>query len=347
LRPAERLVAWRGLTRSQGTGLSLGLGLSLATAAGLGGCGGGSGGEGPRQGRAVVSIAASAVDAIMRERGLSREQALELGGEDALLAKHLEEQAPELARWLQRLALARRMLGALAEEARAGGPPTDAEVAAITEARFWELDRPRMVQVVHAVVLSSEEDPAARELAERVAAATARAATGAEFQAAARAVDPGRFKVEVEALSPVTEDGRAVDPSSPPPAGPSVQHYDRDFSAAAQRLSRPGEQSPVLKSPFGYHVLYARAIIDALQPSLDDRRRLLHDEIMSQRAAALSAALFERQRRELVPSQSRSALASMQQLSVQQLSMQQLSAPRVRGQGSAAPPGVQQSGGQQ
>jgi PPIC-type PPIASE domain len=315
LHPAERLVAWSGLA------------LCLAAAPGLGGCAGGSEGEPTRQERAVVSVAASALDAIMRERGLSRERALELGGEDALLARQLEERAPELARWIERLALARQMLGALAEEARAGGPPSDAEVAAISEARFWELDRPRMVQVVHAVVLSSEEDSAARALAARIGAATSHVTTDAEFKAAARAVDAGRFSVEVEDLLPVSEDGRAVDPSTPPPVGPSVQHYDRDFSAAAQRLARPGEQSAVLRSAFGYHVLYARAIIEPKQPSLDERRRLLHDEIMSQRAAALSAALFERQRRELVPSQSRSALASMQQLSVQQLSVQRHSSP--------------------
>jgi parvulin-like peptidyl-prolyl isomerase len=67
----------------------------------------------------------------------------------------------------------------------------------------------------------------------------------------------------------------------------------------------------VLRTPFGYHVLFARSIIEPRQPSLDERRALLHDEIMSQRAMALSAALLERQRRELTPSQSRSALASM------------------------------------
>ena len=36
-------------------------------------------------------------------------------------------------------------------------------------------------------------------------------------------------------LPPLAPDGRAVDPASPPPAGPAVQHFDGDFTAAAQR----------------------------------------------------------------------------------------------------------------
>lgn len=277
----------------------------------LAGCSGGSASDVRRHESGAVDLPASVIAELMRERGATREQAIELGGEDALLARHLAERAPELGRWIERLVLARQTLGALRDEALAAGPPTDAEIAATTEARFWELDRPRMVAVTHAVVLSSAEDPAARALAERIRAATLQVATGDEFEAAARALDPGSFTVKVEALAPVTLDGRAVDPARPPPAGPSVQHFDRDFAAGAQRLTRPGELSPVLRSPFGYHVLYARSITLPKQPSLDERRALLHDEIMSQRATALSAALLERQRRELSPSQSRSALALM------------------------------------
>jgi peptidyl-prolyl cis-trans isomerase C len=262
---------------------------------------------------AEVSVPPSALDGIARERGIGREQALELGEEDALFAQHLSERDPQRASWLERVVLARQLLAAFAEAAEAGGPPTDAEVQAITDARFWELDRPRMVQVVHAVVLSADADPEAKALAERIAGATSQASDATAFLAAARAVEAGRFSVKAESLPPVTPDGRAVDPAAPPPAGPAVQHFDHDFTAAAQRLTRPGEQSPVVRSAFGYHVLYLVKAIEPRQPSLDERRALLHDEIMSQRATALAAALLEQQRRELQPSQSRSAIASMQQ----------------------------------
>ena len=57
------------------------------------------------------------------------------------------------------------------------------------------------------------------------------------------------------------------------------------------------------------------SVIEPNQPSLDERRTLLHDEIMTQRAQALSSALLAEKRRELMPEQERSALASMGQLS--------------------------------
>jgi parvulin-like peptidyl-prolyl cis-trans isomerase-like protein len=256
-------------------------------------------------------VDAHALAAIARERGVTPEQALSLGTEDALIAQHLRDGQPELARWIERVVLARQVLSVLGEEAKAGGPPTDAEVQAISEARFWELARPRMVRVIHAVVLSPEENPAARALAERIGRATSQVKSAADFETAAKAVPADGLSIKVESLPPLALDGRAVDPSSPPPAGPAVQQMDRDFAAAAQRLARPGDQSPVVRTPFGYHVLYLVAVIEPNQPSLDARRGLLHDEIMSQRATALSSALLEQQRRELSPEQSRSALATM------------------------------------
>lgn len=263
-----------------------------------------------------VSIAAPVIGAIERERGLARREALELATEDALLAFDLREREPVTARWIERTVLAREVLSALSDQARAGGPPTDAEVTAISEARFWELERPRMVKVTHAVVLSPEENEAARALAQEIAAATRAAKTPEQFQQAARAVPAGNLKVKVESLLPVAPDGRAVDPATPPPGGPGVQRFDADFSAAAQRLTLPGDQSPVLRTPFGYHVIYLISVIEPNQPSLDERRALLHDEIMTQRARALSSALLAEKRRELMPEQERSALASMGQLSI-------------------------------
>lgn len=272
----------------------------------------------------VVVIAESELGAIARERGLSREQSLELAVEDALLARQLEVADPALARWVERVVLARQLLGALTEEARSAGPPSEAEVREITEARFWALDRPRMVRVVHAVVLSSKEDPEARALADRIAQATAGAPTPQEFQARAGAVAAEKFTVKVEVLLPVAPDGRAVDPERPPPAGPGVQHFNGSFAAAAQLLQRPGEQSPVVHTPFGYHVMYLIGVIEPHQPALDERRALLHDEIMKARAKALSTALLARGRSELVPQQERSALGAIQTLGA----MQALGAPR-------------------
>lgn len=273
------------------------------------GCAGGGGGPAPA--RSELVIGQELLERIAAQEGIGPEQALSRASEDALLARELERRDPYAARWAERVALARQLLEALFEEAKAGGPPTEAEVSAITEARFWELDRPRMVRVVHAVVLASAENQAARALAAEIAAATAGAKTAAEFEAAARAVPAAGLEVRVESLAPTTEDGRAVDPARPPPVGPGVQHFDRAFAAAAHQLDRPGEQSPVVLSKFGHHVIYLVSVVEPRQPDFDERRALLHDEIMSQRAAALSSAVLEQQRREVLPQQARAALSLM------------------------------------
>jgi len=280
----------------------------------LGGCSGGPGAVSDRPPADEVVVFESVLATIMRERGVPRERALELGVEDALLARELRARQPELGRWLERVVLARQTLGALLEDAKAGGPPTDAEVQELSAARFWEFDRPRMVQVAHAVVVSRDENPAARALAERIGKATAGIADVEKFKAAAEAVPAESFTVKVEMLTPVTADGRAVEPKQPPPAGPPVQHLDPLFSTAAAQLEHPGDQSGVVRSQFGYHVILLLSVIPPQQPSLDERRALLHDEIMRQRASALSETTLERQRRELVPQQERSALAAMQVL---------------------------------
>ena len=286
--------------------------LTSAFTVALAGCSAGVEGPAPQRSIAPVVIDESVLGAIAAQRGLSREQSLELAVEDALLARELVTTEPALAHWVERTVLARQLLGAVLEEAKASGPVSDAEVREISEARFWELDRPRLVRLVHAVVLSSSEDPEARALADRIAQATTAVTTAEDFKARARAVPAGKFTVKVEVLPPVAEDGRAVDPERPPPLGPAVQHFDGSFAAAAQRLTRPGELSPVVHTPFGYHVMYLTQVIEPHQPTLDERRALLHDEIMKARAKALSTALLDRLRRELLPQQERSALGTMQ-----------------------------------
>jgi hypothetical protein len=251
---------------------------------------------------------------VERASGLPSTRALELVTEDAVLAAHLARDNPPLASWVERIALARALLRALGAEAQAQGPPRDDELAELSARRWWELDRPRMVQVTHAVVLSSEENPAARALAERIAARVATAKTPAAFQTLAKAVSADGLSVKVEQLAPVAPDGRAVDPDRAPPNGPPVQTLDAAFVEAAQRLTRPGQLSPVVRTRFGYHVLYLVRVIEPRQPTLAERRDLLHDEVMEQRGRRLQGELLEQQRRQLAPEQARSALSSMERL---------------------------------
>jgi len=265
---------------------------------------------------APLSVARSAVRELERSRGLGTEQAEALAVEDLLLAEQLRREAPALARSIERVALAQALARQLYREADAEGVPTDAEVAEITTQRWWEFDRPRMVQVVHAVVVSEAESVEARALAERIATATASATTAPEFETAARAVTAASLSVKVERLPPVTVDGRAIDPDKPPPGGPGEQHFAPEFAAAAQKLERVGEHSPVVRSPFGYHVMFAMRIVEPRQPSLAERRGLLRAEVSQRRALRTHGELLARARAELAPEKSRAALSLMAQVGV-------------------------------
>jgi hypothetical protein len=244
------------------------------------------------------------------------ERARELATEDALLAAELARQEPALADSIERLVLARSLARELLDDAERGGPATDAEVEQLTAERWWELDRPRMVQVSHAVVLSDTENMEAEALAERLAQAVASATNAKEFDAAARNVPAGSYEVKVESLPPMTLDGRAIDPDRAPPLGPPPRQMVPEFSTAAAALTQVGQFSPVVHTPFGYHVLMAIRILEPRQPSLAERRELLRPQVLQRRALAAQSQLLERQRQEARPEQLRTARRSVSRLAV-------------------------------
>jgi hypothetical protein len=256
------------------------------------------------------------VTRLQQTLAVSPERAQELATEDALLARELVRREPGLAHSLERVVLARTLARTLLVEAEQGGPPTDGELQQLTSERWWELDRPRMVEVTHAVVLSEAENLEAEALAERIARVVAPATSAEEFERLANTITADHYTVKVEQLPPLTPDGRGLDPSKPPPAGPSEQHFALEVAAAAQALDHVGELSPVVRSPFGYHVLWAKRIIEPQRPSLGERRGMLKPEVLQRRALAVQAQLLERQRKESSPEQARSALQAMAQLQV-------------------------------
>jgi hypothetical protein len=265
-------------------------------------------------GRSELHVNAQLLADVQRALSVPKDEALQLAAEDALLAAQLVDREPERARWIERTVLARSLLTQLGEEAAGQGPVTAAEIAEAREQRWWQLDRPRMVQVVHAVVVSAEENAAARAVAERILKQVTTASTPEEFQTVAAGVSADGFEVKVERLPPVALDGRAIDPERPPPAGPDVVMFDREFAAAAQRLEREGQLSPVVRSPFGYHVLRLIKVIEPQHPVLSVLQNLLHRDIMQQRASVLQNRLLDQLRVELAPERERSALMVMEQL---------------------------------
>jgi peptidyl-prolyl cis-trans isomerase C len=191
--------------------------------------------------------------------------------------------------------LARAVLETLKKEASETAP-TDAEVAEVTARHFVELDRPETFRVIHAVVkVPPKADNAmhlrARALAARLAERVTNATDEAEFRKLAESIDErDGLEVVVETLKPVAADGRVVDVDRPS----DQQTYVLSFARAASRLTQPGQKSGVVTSEFGFHAMMLLERIPALVVPLDERRRLLRDEILTDRARRLKKDLLHR-----------------------------------------------------
>lgn len=241
------------------------------------------------------SISMATVEQIARAQQVTLRRARELALEDALFA------AGARARWsgtgwvasAESTSLARALLEQLAAQAAAAGPPTDAEVARWTAKDWVDLDRPSAAQTTHAVVLvkKASDAPRAKALAERIARAVRGIADPAEFKKLAQAVPRGGLEVRVQDLPPVTADGRVV--PKPGHVG-NAGRLDPRFAAAANAIPAVGDQSPVVKSAFGYHVILLDQRLAAKRVPLDKRRALLTDRVVDERARSAERALLKK-----------------------------------------------------
>ena len=194
---------------------------------------------------------------------------------------------------IQRAELARALLESIREQARGRGLPTDAELARARARRWWEFDRPASVRTSHAVALANgpEQSDQAREVAERIAAAVRGITDSKEFIRRARDVDPGPIEVRVESLPPVSVDARYVKAPEAQPQG--AERVDPRFARAANAIEQVGQQSPVIETDFGWHVILLEERLPAQRFSDQELRPRVLDDVILERAGVQTDQLLK------------------------------------------------------
>ncbi len=279
--------------------------LSLALVGAAAGCG--QGGRAPvaQSGPLPAGVAAEVgtetvstnlVEAIASGQGVAPKVARDRAVSDAVFAAYARDRlgGSGLVESAERSALARALLESLRREAEAKGPPTDREVEAVTSERWQELARPPLSRTIHAVVVvkTPSDDAKGRRVAERVAAAVKGVTEAKEFERLAKQVDAEGLELRVEQLLPVAADGRVADPAAQPGAEP--RRFDPVFARAAAAIPEVGEQSPIVRSEFGYHVILLSERLPEIALSLEQRRSLLEREIIDRRARVLLDEIGQR-----------------------------------------------------
>jgi hypothetical protein len=174
-------------------------------------------------------------------------------------------------------ALARTVVLHAAARAKEMGPPTDDELATLT--------------VVHALVPRSGlvSDGARSSTATAIRQAVLGSSSAEEFEKRASLVPHADIMLRIERVPAFGADGRMANGSG----------LDPSFVAAAFALPAAGSISPVVETPFGWHVL---RLIDRAAPdrdSIEQRRHDLADSVVAMRARGALDALLRVRRQKI------------------------------------------------
>jgi hypothetical protein len=209
---------------------------------------------------------------------------------NAARARGLDRAQP--TSWLLTAARGRLTADRTLADAKKAGPPTDDEIAQLAK-RYWrEVDRPPAVRVIHALAQRPKKpDPAAEERARRVAEqlrdAVVTATDTDDFQKKAKAVPHDDVDVVVEPLQAFASDGAITE------GGGSM---DVTFAKGAWAIASIGDTSPVVETPFGWHVIRLVERIPEQRMPLEARRLAFADEAYVDRADAATQARIKARR---------------------------------------------------
>lgn len=242
-------------------------------------------------------VAADTVAAIASQQNVDVRRALDLAVFDALVAAEAKARGlDERERRHTRTALAEVLLRQLADEARAEGDPSEAEIEELTAANWYEVARPEAIAVVHAVVRVDPNEDAlvvakAEAVAQSIRAAILPTANAAkshagpdylprpgipvandpereDFLRLAKATPSDGLPVAAELIPAFAADTYSVHYESRAP------NYDPGFVRQAFKLQNRGDVSPVIRTPFGFHVIMLLGRSPGSMLSLQARRQL-------------------------------------------------------------------------
>lgn len=284
-------------------------------------------------------VAADTVAAIASEQNVDVRHALDLAVFDALVAAEAKARGlDERERRHTRAALAEVLLRQLADEARAEGDPSDAEIEELTAANWYEVARPEAIAVVHAVVRLDPDDDAlvaakAEAVANRIRAAILPTAAAAkvhagpdylprpgipvgndrerdEFLRIAKGTPSEGFPLSTDLIPAFAADNNAVHYESRSPS------YDPGFVAQAFKLQQRGDVSPVIRTPFGFHVIMLLGRMPGSVLSLPARRQLFTPLVVLSRTRKRIDEIVGRLRRSTEIVEERNVDAVLEQVQV-------------------------------
>jgi hypothetical protein len=221
-----------------------------------------------------LGIQPSLVSWVAVTKGVSARAALNDLVDDALAAEGASARgfdADPTVSWEETTALAGRVPARFSEEAAKQGPPTADELSTIS--------------VVHAVVMRSPtlRDGDALAIVRSIRQAVTSAPTADEFVRRANAVPHPHANLVAQSVGPFAADG----------ASPGGGELDPGFVAAAFALTTPLELSPIIATPFGWHVLQlVERTPPAVAATFDSRKKELAGAILRLRSRTRLDALL-------------------------------------------------------